>query len=104
MEWDPALVIRLVDAGSMFHQESHHVDIVIYACLRQGRKRVRPQLLDCVELSALGYMHTCLSAYVSGVACALVASLMERALHPRLVAMCIAGRFWQLKHSQNIRT
>lgn len=66
MEWDPALVIRLVDAGSMFHQESHHVDIVIYACLRQGRKRVRPQLLDCVELSALGYMHTCLSAYVSG--------------------------------------
>lgn len=49
-----------------------------------GRKRIRPQLLDCVELSALGYMHTCLSAYVSGVACAVVASLMERALHPRI--------------------
>lgn len=60
MEGDPALVIRLVDAGSMLHQESHHVDIVIYACLRQGRKRIRPQLLDCVELSALGYMHTCM--------------------------------------------
>lgn len=44
MEGDPALVVRLVDAGSMLHQESHHVNVVIYACLRErrGRRRLRP--------------------------------------------------------------
>ena len=49
MEGDPALIVRLVDAGSMFHQESHHVDIVVYAGLRgregereRERRGVRP--------------------------------------------------------------
>lgn len=38
MEGDPALVVRLVNAGSMLHQESHHVNVVIYACLREERE------------------------------------------------------------------
>ncbi len=41
MEGDPALVVRLVDAGTMLHQESHHVNIVIYARLKEGRERER---------------------------------------------------------------
>lgn len=36
MEGNPTFVVRLVDAGSVLHQESHHVDIVIYACLRES--------------------------------------------------------------------
>lgn len=39
MEGDPALVVRLVDAGSMLHQERHHVNVVVYACLREGREK-----------------------------------------------------------------
>lgn len=38
MEGDPALIVRLVDAGSMLHQERHHVNVVVYACLRKGRE------------------------------------------------------------------
>lgn len=38
MEGDPALIVGLVDAGSVLHQESHHVDIVIDACLREERE------------------------------------------------------------------
>lgn len=39
MERDPALVVWLVDAGSMLHQKGHHVNIVIYACLREDEER-----------------------------------------------------------------
>lgn len=44
MEGDPALVVRLVDASSVLHQEGHHVNVVVYARLRgsRGKKRVRP--------------------------------------------------------------
>lgn len=34
---EPALVVGLVDAGSVLHQESHHVDVVVYARLRRER-------------------------------------------------------------------
>jgi hypothetical protein len=36
VEGDPALIVRLVDGSSMFHQERHHVHVVIYACLKEG--------------------------------------------------------------------
>lgn len=39
MEGDPALVVRLVDACPMLHQESHHVNVVIDARLRGSRER-----------------------------------------------------------------
>lgn len=38
MKGDPALVVGLVDAGSVLHQERHHVHVVVYACLGEGRK------------------------------------------------------------------
>lgn len=41
MEGDPALVVGLVDAGSVFHQESHHVDVVVYARLKERGERER---------------------------------------------------------------
>lgn len=39
MEGDPALVVGLVDAGSMLHQERHHVHIVVYARLRKTEEK-----------------------------------------------------------------
>lgn len=57
MEGDPALIVRLVDAGSMLHQESHHVNIVIYARLREEREqmgkateRSKGHQLPCVSM------------------------------------------------------
>lgn len=35
MKGEPALVVGLVDAGSVLHQESHHVDVVVDARLRR---------------------------------------------------------------------
>lgn len=37
---EPALVVGLVDAGAVLHQESHHVDVVVDARLR-GETRER---------------------------------------------------------------
>lgn len=34
---DPALIVGLVDAGPVFHQEGHHVHIIIYAGLETRR-------------------------------------------------------------------
>lgn len=56
MEGDPALVVGLVDAGSVFHQESHHVDVVVYARLKERGERESVRLLhliDCHVLSEL---------------------------------------------------
>lgn len=56
MEGDPALVVRLVDAGSVLHQESHHVHIVVYTCLREKGSKVRKLYVvslgcfDCTKL------------------------------------------------------
>lgn len=36
MKGEPALVVGLVDAGSVLHQESHHVHVVVDARLRRG--------------------------------------------------------------------
>lgn len=50
MKGEPALVVGLVDAGSVLHQESHHVDVVVDACLRgerRERRNVRPRLQSC---------------------------------------------------------
>lgn len=43
MKGQPALVVGLVDAGSVLHQEGHHVNVVVYACLgrEEGRGNVR---------------------------------------------------------------
>lgn len=43
MKGQPAFVVGLVDAGSVLHQEGHHVNVVIYACLgrEEGRGNVR---------------------------------------------------------------
>ena len=38
VQGDPALVVWLVDAGSMLHQEGHHVNVVIYARLQRRRR------------------------------------------------------------------
>lgn len=38
VEGDPALVVRLVDAGSVLHQESHHVHVVVDACLKSKKE------------------------------------------------------------------
>lgn len=64
MEGDPALVVGLVDAGPVLHQERHHVHVVVDACLEERRKRkkrrVRPLLLTtatcpvCVCVSSPG--------------------------------------------------
>lgn len=35
---DPALIVGLVDAGPMLHQEGHHVYIIIYAGLKKKKK------------------------------------------------------------------
>lgn len=35
---DPALIVGLVDAGPVFHQEGHHVNIIIYAGLETRRE------------------------------------------------------------------
>lgn len=42
---DPALIVGLVDAGPMLHQEGHHVYIIIYAGLKKKRKKKRQQEL-----------------------------------------------------------
>lgn len=34
---DPALVVRLVDARTVLHQERHHVHVIIYAGLEKER-------------------------------------------------------------------
>lgn len=39
MEGDPALVVGLVDAGPVLHQEGHHVNVVIYTCLEEREQR-----------------------------------------------------------------
>lgn len=87
MEGDPALVVRLVDAGTMLHQESHHVNIVIYACLKEGREREKgckasvsskESDLPCVS------KYVCVYAYMHMIFCrvyAIVKACMERALH-----------------------
>ena len=36
MQGDPALVVGLVDAGVVLHQEGHHVHVVVDACLETG--------------------------------------------------------------------
>lgn len=36
VQWDPALVVRLVDSGAVLHQEGHHVDVIVYAGLGEG--------------------------------------------------------------------
>lgn len=38
---DPALIVGLVDAGPMLHQEGHHVYIIIYAGLKKKMTRVK---------------------------------------------------------------
>lgn len=54
MERDPALIIRLVDVGSVLHQEGHHVHIVIYACLWEERKaRGEIQISVCAHVPDL---------------------------------------------------
>lgn len=83
MEGDPALIVRLVDAGSVLHQESHHVNIVIYARLKEERRErggtskaterskgapAAPCVCQCVSLC--GY-------YVSGMACAIVTNSLH---------------------------
>ncbi|CAM9231386.1 unnamed protein product [Lampetra planeri] len=39
VEGDPALIVWLVDTGSMLHQKSHHVHIIIYACLGEDKEK-----------------------------------------------------------------
>lgn len=46
---DPALIVRLVDAGPMLHQEGHHVYIIIYAGLKRKRKKRRQELTSKQE-------------------------------------------------------
>lgn len=38
MKGEPALVVGLVDAGSVLHQEGHHVNVVVYARLRTEKR------------------------------------------------------------------
>lgn len=49
MKGEPALVVGLVDAGSVLHQEGHHVNVVIYACLRRERRETecKNSVLTC---------------------------------------------------------
>lgn len=54
MEGDPALIVRLVDAGPMLHQESHHVDIVVYAGLR-GREREKGSKATVIRECSVTY-------------------------------------------------
>lgn len=37
---NPAFIVGLVDAGSMLHQEGHHVHIIIYAGLENRRNEL----------------------------------------------------------------
>lgn len=59
MEGDPALVVRLVDAGSVLHQESHHVNVVVYARLQEKRARERKERERQVKVTGGAGNATC---------------------------------------------
>lgn len=104
MKGDPALVVRLVDASSVLHQERHHVHVVIYACLGERRKRskVRRQQVSLgLSIRVYHVYDACNSGMVCVVTPLLLHSEGKCTVSDRLPhAFRVVWGFWLLERSQ----
>lgn len=57
MKGEPAFVVGLVDAGSVLHQEGHHVHVVIYACLKGGEREREMECQNSVLTCPVTHIH-----------------------------------------------
>lgn len=65
MKGEPAFVVGLVDAGSVLHQEGHHVHVVIYACLKGGERERDGMSEQRTDLPCYAHAHELTSARFS---------------------------------------